>query len=366
MKKLVISGYYGFNNLGDEAILHAFLEGIKSWDEDLIVTVLSGNENFTSQTHSVFSAPRWPLPEVKKTVEDCDFFITGGGSLLQDKTGVKSIPYYLGLNKIARKEGAMTALFSCGVGPINRPYLRWLSRQELDKFDFLSVRDEYSRELLEDIGVKKDIEIIPDPVFLLSAPEKGQGEDFLEREGISGRGPRVIIAPRTSPGEKNHKPEPWIEVCKRLQYELGAAIIIWPMHFEQDFELSKAISEGVSGVSVLEGTYSLPRILEILKATDLVIGVRFHALLLGAVGGSNLLGISYDPKVKTLLGQLGLPSDFELGDFSPSAVALRAERILDGGCVEQKELGEKVENLREKARKGMNMLRDFIGGEFYG
>ncbi len=366
MKKLVISGYYGFNNLGDEAILHAMLEEIKTWDEDLNVTVLSSNENFTSQTHGVLSAPRWPFSEVKKSLEECDFFLTGGGSLLQDKTGIKSIPYYLGLSRVARNEGAATALFSCGVGPINRPYLRWFSKQELDKFDFLSVRDVYSRDLLEDMGVKKDIEVIPDPVFLLSPPKNGKGKNLLQREGIYGNGPIIIIAPRNKPGEKKIKPGPWIELCHRLQYGLGAQIGIWPMHFEQDLELSRAISKALKGVEVLEGNYSFSHILEILKATDLVIGVRFHSLLLGAVAGSSLMGVSYDPKVKSLLKQLGLPADFDLDDFSPSAAALRVERILDGGCPEQKEMEKKVGELRKKARKGMSILRDLIGGEIYG
>ncbi len=366
MKKLVISGYYGFNNLGDEAILHSLLEEIKCWDEDLEVTVLSGNEGFTSQTHSVLAAPRWPLPEVKKTLENCDIFLTGGGSLLQDKTGVKSIPYYLGLNRVARNEGALTTLFSCGVGPINRAYLRWLTRQELDKIDLLTVRDEYSRDLLEELGVKKEIEIVPDPVFLLSPPAQGNGRALLEREGISGPGPRILIAPRTNPGEKDINPRPWVELCNRLQYELGAGIVIWPMHAGEDMKLSKAISKSLKGVAVLEGNYSLPRFLEILKDTDLLIGVRFHSLLLGAVSGCPLIGISYDPKVRSLLNQLGLPGDFEVNDFSPSAVTLRAERILDGGCIEQDKLGENVEKLREKTRRGMKLLREFIGGEYYG
>ena len=49
MKKILISGYYGFDNFGDEAILKVLLEKLKDCD----VTVLSANPRKTFDTYGV-------------------------------------------------------------------------------------------------------------------------------------------------------------------------------------------------------------------------------------------------------------------------------------------------------------------------
>jgi len=363
MKKIVISGYYGFNNVGDEAILYAILESIKKWQEDVHITVLSKDPKSTSQNYGVFAAPRWPLRRVQKELRDCDLFLTGGGGLLQDKTGPKSIPYYLGLMRIARKYGARTALFASGIGPVKTSIWRFFIRQQLEKLDFLSVRDEQSKELLEKWGVKKEIEVIPDPVFLLDPVRETGGEADLIREGAVGEGPRIIVAPRSSPGEKELDPAPWVELCRRLQIEQGAQVILWALHGEEDGELCSEIKAKVDGVIRLEANYTIDRFLEVLQAADLLIGVRLHSLILGGVAGCPLLGISYDPKVEALLSMLDLPRDINLDSFSPSAVSLRAGRILDQASRYKTAQEERVVNLREKARQGIDLLEEFVRRE---
>ncbi len=359
-KKIVISGYYGFNNLGDEAILHALLQEIRNWEEDLEILVLSGDPDFTSRTHGVAGAQRWPLSRVKEALENCDIFLTGGGSLLQDKTGFKSIPYYLGLTDLARRKGARNALICCGIGPISRPYLKWFARWQLEKMDFLSVRDSFSRELLQTIGVQQEPHLIPDPVFLLhNTNTGGEGE-------LSSPRPRIIIAPRSLPGAVGLNLDPWIDLCTRLQQDLEGEVVLWPLHSGEDRELCRAISSHLQGITVMENSYSIPRYLEMLQAADLIIGVRLHALIMGAVSGASLLWISYDPKVKSLLEDLGLSSDLELDNFSPEEVAVRAGKILRGDCEEQEQLPSRVASLGKKSRQGMQLLRDFVRRDPHG
>lgn len=365
-KKIVISGYYGFKNLGDEAILHALLQEIRNWEEDLELLVLSGDPGFTSRTHGVAGAHRWPLSRVKEALENCDIFLTGGGSLLQDKTGFKSIPYYLGLTDLARRKGARNALICCGIGPISRPYLKWFARWQLGKMDFLSVRDSFSRELLQEIGVQQEPHLIPDPVFLLPPTDTGGGGDKCFGGELPSPRSRIIIAPRSLPGAAGLNPDPWIDLCTRLQQELEGELVLWPLHSGEDRELCGAISSHLQGITVMENSYSIPHNLEMLQAADLIIGVRLHALIMGAVAGASLLGISYDPKVKSLLENLGLSSDLELDNFSPEEVAVRAGKILRGDCEEQEQLPSRVASLGKKSRQGMQLLRDFVRREPHG
>ena len=100
--------------------------------------------------------------------------ISGGGSLLQDATGFKSIPYYLGVIKLAQWLGKPTFVYAQGVGPVNRKLFRPFIASVFRRCDYISVRDAESAELLRSMGIPGgDIEVVPDPVMGLKLPEDG-------------------------------------------------------------------------------------------------------------------------------------------------------------------------------------------------
>ena len=93
MVKVAISGYYGFKNFGDEAILSVLVNHLKE-HENIDITVFSSDKEYTSKTYSVNSVKRFDLKNVIKTIRETDVLISGGGSLLQDVTSFKSLVYY--------------------------------------------------------------------------------------------------------------------------------------------------------------------------------------------------------------------------------------------------------------------------------
>ena len=76
MKKVLISGYYGFGNFGDEMILKLLLEKLKDCD----VTVLTNDPRKTFDTYGVHSVYTFSLEHVLKEIAYCDVLISGGGS----------------------------------------------------------------------------------------------------------------------------------------------------------------------------------------------------------------------------------------------------------------------------------------------
>ena len=95
MIHILISGYYGFNNIGDESILRAVVDNLRTKLDNIDITVLSKNPNSTAQKYGVDSVNRKSVKDIIKAVRKCDLLISGGGSLLQDVTSKKSILYYL-------------------------------------------------------------------------------------------------------------------------------------------------------------------------------------------------------------------------------------------------------------------------------
>lgn len=109
VRRLVISGYYGFRNSGDEAVLKSILTALEEAASQAGVTVkpvvLSAEPEWTTRQYGVEAVPRMKLAAVRQALRDSDGLISGGGSLLQDATGLGSIPYYLGIMEMARWAG---------------------------------------------------------------------------------------------------------------------------------------------------------------------------------------------------------------------------------------------------------------------
>ena len=95
MTKAVISGYYGYKNFGDEIILSVLVEHLKNLNCE--ITVLSGDTEYTKEHNNINAIDRFKFKDVLREIKSCDFLISGGGSLLQDATSLKSLIYYLSI-----------------------------------------------------------------------------------------------------------------------------------------------------------------------------------------------------------------------------------------------------------------------------
>lgn len=190
-QKIVISGFYGFHNSGDEAVLQSILNAVHKQSRAAGITltpvVLSIDPEWTSATYGVESVHRMKLGEVRRAISDSAGLISGGGSLLQDVTSSKTIPYYLGIIKLAQWMGKPTFIYSQGIGPVNRKLFHPLIKSVFRKCAYISVRDEQSRLLLQSMGFSIDeVEVVPDPVMGLELPEDMQPEQLAGADTVAG------------------------------------------------------------------------------------------------------------------------------------------------------------------------------------
>ena len=116
MSDIVISGYHGFANSGDEALLWAILNTLKQKSPDISVTVLSKTPEETARDYGVKSVNRYNFFKIKKEMKQAKMLIFGGGSLLQDVTSSKSLKYYLMIIALAERCGLKTMLYANGIG----------------------------------------------------------------------------------------------------------------------------------------------------------------------------------------------------------------------------------------------------------
>ena len=101
MVNILISGYYGFDNIGDESILRTLVSSLREHIPDCSLTVLSHNPTSTREKYGVEAVDRMSPVAILRAVKKCDMLISGGGSLLQDVTSSKSLHYYLSIIRCA-------------------------------------------------------------------------------------------------------------------------------------------------------------------------------------------------------------------------------------------------------------------------
>mgnify|MGYP000559506131 CR=1 FL=1 len=299
MKKIVVSGYYGYDNLGDEAILYSIIEAVKDFNRNIEIVVLSSSPEVTSRRYDVKAAGRYNLPEIISALRDADLFISGGGSLLQDVTSLKSPFYYLAMLQLARFLSKKTIFFCQGVGPLNSRIVRLATLKTLEKIDLVSVRDIDSKELLKEIGLSGD-DIIKsvDPVFLLS--------DLAE----TGRNPEAdgtVLGISVRPWNDNSYLKPLAAGVNQLIEDYpDLEIHLIPFHQGEDERLSKSLFKllKTDKIKVLDVSSHPARMIDYYGQIDLLLGVRLHSLIYAAITATPFVGISYDPKIDSFLAEL--------------------------------------------------------------
>ena len=105
--QILLCGYFGCGNLGDDAILVGLSEAIA--DLDVKFTMLSGAPDETFRLYGMRSIPRRDLKQVQQAILESDYVVFPGGSIFQDVTSVRSAAYYNSLVRRAKKAGKKAA-----------------------------------------------------------------------------------------------------------------------------------------------------------------------------------------------------------------------------------------------------------------
>lgn len=355
--RIAISGYYGFHNSGDEAVLCSVLQAL---EEEAAVQgvsvqpiVLSADPAWTSRMYGVESAHRMRPGDLLRTLRRCDGLISGGGSLLQDVTGGMTIPYYTGILKLAQWLGKPTFAYAQGIGPVNRRAMYPLIRSAMRRSKYVSVRDAESAALLGRIGVPLDrIDVVPDPVMGLPLP----GGTPAAREG-AGETPPVIGVSLRRWREDGADLARAAEALAALSKRRPIRLRFLPFHTPSDTvtseevmeRLSGRLGEGSSAELAAPGDDPQAMLLEVSRC-DALFGMRLHALIYAANQQVPMLGLSYDPKIDQFLNRLGLTPIGSTESLDAEAFADAACALLDAPDEWRAKYGPAILKLKRQAK----------------
>jgi putative peptidoglycan lipid II flippase len=298
--KIVLSGYYGFDNAGDEALLAAITSSIKNLEPRAEFVVFSGSPRRTFLLHKIKAVYYMNPLLVVWHLLTSDLLISGGGSIFQDITSSRSLPYYISIVALAKLMGKPVIFYAQGVGPIDRPFSRWLMRLIANRVDLITLRDEQSAELLQEIGViRPPLIITADPVFYLTAPDEASESLQPLLQELGGK-PLLGVAVRKWLPLEGYQ-EKLALVLDNLAWR-GYQIIFIPMAYPEDVPESRRVAEYMrEPAAIIDLPLSSDDHLALISRLDFMIGMRLHALIFAANTGVTFAGISYDPKIDAFL-----------------------------------------------------------------
>lgn len=305
--KIALSGYYGFDNAGDEALLAAITSSIKRLQANAEFVVFSGNPGKTFTLHG-FRAVYYKNPLlVIRELRSSDLLISGGGSIFQDVTSALSLPYYISVVALAKLFKKPVVFYAQGVGPINRSFSKILMRLIGNRVDLITLRDAASSQFLIEMGVTHPpLLVTADPVFSLQPDDSDRIriERLLKAYEITGR-PLVGVAVRKWKALEGYQP-----ILAQLLDELvtrGFTIVFVAMSYPDDIAESKRVAKLMLQESIIIDEHLMSQEhLALIDHMQLMIAMRLHALIFAANRGILFAGISYDPKVESFLKSFGL------------------------------------------------------------
>lgn len=357
MARVLLSGYYGFGNLGDEALLEVIVERMRSRFPSVELEVLSATPASTARHHHVFSTPRWDWRAIRKAVGRADVVLSGGGGLLQNATSLRSLLYYAGVLREAIRARRKTMVFAQSIGPLDF-WGRLVVGQFCRGLDRATVRDETSRGLLQRLLPKTPVEQTADPVFLYDAPEASSD---LASEGLGPEsGAYAVISVRKVSAFRDVAAIV-AHAVDRLAERHRIRCAFLPLGGAGDAAASTEVIRACASSPMLLPESPLPKAAAILRGARVVIGMRLHSLVLAARYAVPFLPIAYDPKVSSLCDDLEYPLAplWSTGDRRPADAAI--DVLVDRLVGEREALAAHLEQRRDAVAAAAERNFDALG-----
>ena len=358
---VVICGAYGRGNAGDDAILEAILQEMRSLDPDMPMTVLSKDPKSTRLTYRVQAVHRANFPAWHLAMHHAKLYINGGGSLIQDVTSRRSLWYYLHNIQTAKRCGCKVQMYGCGIGPVIRESHRKMAARVLNaNVDAITLREPDSLEELRAMGVDKpEILLTADPALTLRQAPEDQTDSVLLRAGIPPHGRYICFALRRWKGFEEKAPL-FSKAAEYAYRTYGLTPVFAAVEKHLDPGANQMAARGLSVPHYfLNDAGSAGTIIGALSRMEIVVSMRLHALIFAAGQGIPLAGVVYDPKVSAFLRYISQEQFMDLEALTEAGL-----RQMIDHCVAQsahpEAQAEAVKRLQEMEQRNVTTARRLL------
>lgn len=409
----------GAGNLGDEAILQATFEALRSRWPDAVLRAFTLHPARTAANHGVeaealtginrrlYGAPRedgpfavraiWALARRTRGIpivgratgwvsafsagvileamslrrawawlRTADLILAaGGGQLDAVWGGTWGQPYALARWAwLARRAHVPFAFLSVGYGGAPTRLSKRLLRYAVSSAAYCSVRDEGSRSLTSQLGIETELPVVPDLAFALTPGlplrPRRPGYDV----GIS---PMVYKRPGSWPTESRTDYEHYVRLWADLASDRVVRgdrvhfFVTDPADMEAVHEVWALLDEKTRAGCTIESAATPDALLEFFRRLDVVISSRLHGVLLAIVAARPVLALSHERKVRAVMSDAGVaPFCAELTSATLEELTERLADLSGQLAPCGLRLREYVSGARDAVRRQENMLPQLL------
>lgn len=377
MPTILIGGYYGAGNIGDEAILACIVSELRAHFQsrlDLSFIVLSWEPKKTSNEFGVEAIHWKDINGLLDAALRSNLIILGGGGLFFDYWGIDPDTYlrksswditaYGSLPLLAKLLDIPCMIYAVGIGPLKTDLARHHTRLAFECCQVATVRDEASMDLLRQIGFSEDasnaplMKVLPDPVFALthSLEDESWVDDLLYQHHIKSGVPLMGINLRYWDFE-----EPmgtWLtSVANGVQVFLRnnrkIQVLLMPFQNKKDSSLTndaQVLKQLANLIGMSERIYLIDdpitpqKMQALIKRCTVMLGMRMHSIIMSINTMTPVIALSYATKVQSVMQYVGLE------EFCNTTLNLNANDLakqIQKAWDQREKIGLKLQSLHE-------------------
>lgn len=278
-ESMVLLGYYGFGNCGDDAILAGITSALLQTNICKIYVIVS-NSCQNKGSGKIVYIKRYSLLRIINALRSSAYFALGGGNLLQNETSSRSLWYYGFFFSLSSLFGCRRFIISGGIGALHGKRARHKVSQILKSADFVGMRTRADILASRLLG-QSDAVYMPDPAFyyLYGCAEKNVPGAFSSATGEPF--PRRLLAVVPRGGEDLTGIKKLMRSLPRLSEFSIIYILMFP---EEDAKAAAELYDDFGGKIIRsttpEGTVSL------LTSAELTIASRLHGAIFSVCAGT--------------------------------------------------------------------------------
>ena len=356
---IMLSGYYGYANSGDDTLLEAIISALRREKDDLSILVLSKRPAEASKDYGVASVNRLNFFNIYRHMKKTRLFIYGGGTLIQDITSTQSLIYYTCLIHMAKLLGMRIMLYGNGIGPITKKRNIPMARRALDVCDYISLRDPKSLEDAKKLGVtNKNIVVSVDAAFSLDLGEGFDSEDILAKENIEPAQKYFMISLRPWQYNEPGFVSKMAEVINYTAHTYGLIPLFVPMQ-AADYSIIRKTADKIGGKYViLSEVYNVRPLMALIAKAELAMCMRLHGLIYAVCAGIPVIGLVYDPKVASFIEYMNESSYVDTSDLDLEALKKMVDDIMKDTAGAREKVRRECKRLKELSH---NDAKEAIG-----
>jgi len=362
----IIQGYYGFRNIGDDALLMSIINDLKRYKPDIRLMILSKDPVGTAKDFHVASISRVSMLRIYKGMKNARAFIYGGGNLLQDNTSTRSLFFYLSTVWLAKKLNLKIMFYANGIGPLKKRMNRLITKKIMNQVDVITLREELSFEELKSLDIGKPrILLTSDAAFTVADDRKSFNTDILRLLNLKNGKPLLGISLRKYPGHEKVEHEKYesaiAQAIDSMVSKHGAWPVFFPMQHPDDVPILENVAAKMKNeCTIVKEKLSIYETFDLISEMHMLLGMRLHALVFAAVAAVPMVGLVYDPKIQGFLDYIGQPSAGDVRTLEYKHLFDLSDKVWQEREAISNQLTESIPALKEKARENARVAVELI------